>query len=286
MLLLVFAGASVFSFIGFSICELFLGIPLLTKPELMDDFSNPEILPALRVMQVLQALGMLILPAFVYLWLSTSWDNVKQIFASPKRQPVLISIAFFMVAFPAVNFLAELNSSVEIPTIIGDWMSLKEQKANTLTSMFLDMPTVWLLLFNLLMIAILPALGEELIFRGIIQPAFQRLTGNPHIAIWVTAVIFSAVHLQFFGFIPRMLMGVAMGYLFFWSGNLWYPIIAHLTNNGLSVLLSYGIQNGAVNPEIELAGIENLSLAGFSLLFCLMLLYLFKQVTTNRNVAA
>lgn len=286
MLLLVFSGASVFSFIGFSICEVFLGIPLLSNPELMDDFSNPEILPALRLLQVLQALGMLILPAAMYLWISTSWDNMKQMFAHPKRQPFLISIAFFMVAFPVVNFLAELNSMVEIPTVIGDWMYSKEEKASTLTSMFLDMPTVWLLLFNLLMIAILPALGEELIFRGILQPAFQKLTGNPHVAIWVTAAIFSAIHLQFFGFVPRMLMGVALGYLFFWSGNLWYPIIAHLTNNGLSVVLAYGIQNGAVNPEIEFAGIDNLGLAGFSLLFCVMLLYLFKQVTNSRNVTA
>ncbi|MDB4655998.1 CPBP family intramembrane metalloprotease, partial [Flavobacteriales bacterium] len=110
-----------------------------------------------------------------------------------------------------------------------------------------------------------------------LQSGLQRFWKNPHLAIWVTAVVFSAVHFQFLGFVPRMLMGAAMGYLFFWSGNLWYPIMAHFTNNAMAVVLSYGIQHGAVRSEIENAGIENGTMAALSLLFCLMLLYLFKK---------
>lgn len=282
MLLLVFAGASLFSFFGFVVCELFLGIPLLSNPALMDDYSNPDIIAALRLMQVLQAFGMLILPSAVFIWVSSSAYKMKALFAMPKRQPVMLSIAFFMVAFPFINFLAEWNSSIEIPTALGDWMSLKEEKAGTLTSLFLEMPTVELLLFNLLMIAVLPAVGEELIFRGVIQRGLGNLVGNYHVAIWITAILFSAIHMQFFGFVPRMLMGAAMGYLLLWSGNLWYPIIAHLTNNGLSVILAFGIQHGHIQPNIENAGLDNFGLAGFSLLFCLMLMYLFKQVEEEK----
>lgn len=225
----------------------------------------------------MQALGMLIVPSLVYLWVSSSWFEMKGMFATPNRQSFLLSLAFFMVAFPFVNYIAEWNASVEIPTFLGDWMKGKEFQAGKLTELFLDMPNAGLMIFNLLMIAVLPAVGEELIFRGIIQRGLTKQFGNPHLAIWIAAALFSAIHLQFFGFVPRLLMGVAMGYLLFWSGNLWYPIIAHFTNNALSVILAYGIQHGSVEAEIESVGLENATMASFSLVFCLMLLYLFKQ---------
>lgn len=225
----------------------------------------------------MQALGMLIVPSLVYLWVSSSWFEMKGMFATPNRQSFLLSLVFFMVAFPFVNYIAEWNASVEIPTFLGDWMRGKESQAGKLTELFLDMPNAGLMIFNLLMIAVLPAVGEELIFRGIIQRGLTKQFGNPHLAIWIAAALFSAIHLQFFGFVPRLLMGVAMGYLLFWSGNLWYPIIAHFTNNALSVILAYGIQHGSVEADIESVGLENATMASFSLVFCLMLLYLFKQ---------
>lgn len=277
LLLLIFTGASVFSFIGFIISELILGIPLLSEPGLLSDLTDPELLPALRVMQVLQAIGMLILPSLIYLWLTSSAIEVKRMFGVPVRQPVLISIVFFMIALPFVNYISQWNASWEIPTFIGEWMKSKETQAGELTSMFLDMPTVGLLIFNLIMIALLPAVGEELIFRGIMQRGIHRMTANPHLAIWVAAVLFSAVHMQFLGFVPRLLMGVAMGYLYYWSGSLWYPMIAHFTNNAMAVALAYGIQHGSIQADIENAGIDNGTLAAFSLLFCTMLLYVFKQ---------
>ena len=284
LLLLVFTGAAVFSFFGFVIAELFLGIPLLSEPGLLDNLSNPELLPALRVMQVLQAFGMLILPSAIYLWITSSTNEIKRSFGAPIRQPVLISVVLFMVALPFINYLSEWNSTWEIPSIIGDWMKTKELQAGELTGMFLDMPNVGLLIFNLIMIALLPALGEELIFRGIMQRGLYKMSKNPHLAIWIAAVLFSAMHLQFLGFVPRLLMGVSMGYLFYWSGNLWYPIIAHFTNNAMAVVLAFGIQNGYIRPEIEQAGLNNMGLAAFSLLFCFMLLYLFKQHQTSQSL--
>lgn len=276
LLLLIFTGASVFSFIGFVISQLFLDVPLLTQPSLLDDMTNPEVYPALRTMQLLQGFGMLVLPALVYLWISSSWEKTRKLFAEPARQPVLISIAFFMVAFPVVNYLSEWNSSWNLPTFLGDWLEGKESQAGQITELFLDMPNVGLLILNLIMIALLPAVGEELIFRGIMQRGLQK-NMSPHLAIWLTAVLFSAVHMQFLGFVPRMLMGVAMGYLLLWSGNLWYPIIAHFTNNAMAVGLAYGIQHHSINSTLESAGTDNSSLVAFALTFSLMLLYLFKK---------
>ncbi len=280
-----FGGASLFTLFGFILSELFLGIPLLTQPGLLDNLSDPELIPALRLMQVLQAFGMLILPSLAYLWLTSNSRDLKRVFGMPKRQPVLISITFFMVALPAVNFISEWNASWEIPTFIGEWITSKESKAGALTESFLEMPSWIYLAFNLFMIALLPAVGEELIFRGVLQRGLQRINGNPHLSIWVAAILFSAMHMQFLGFFPRLLMGVAMGYLLYWSGNLWYPIIAHFTNNAMAVILAYGIQHGSIQPEIENAGIGNGTLAIFSVLFCGTLLYLFKhhQLSINRQ---
>lgn len=249
---------------------------MLSQPKLLDDMTNPEVFPALRTIQLLQGLGMLIIPALVYLWISSSWGGVKQLFRSPVRQQVMLSVVFFMVAFPFVNYLAEWNATWNLPTIFGDWLEGKESQAGEITKLFLDMPNVGLLVLNLIMIALLPAVGEELIFRGIMQRGLQKRV-NPHVAIWLTAILFSAVHMQFLGFVPRMLMGVAMGYLLFWSCNLWYPIIAHFTNNAMAVGLTYGIQHNSIDSTLESAGTENPTLAAFSLVFCLLLLYLFRQ---------
>ncbi|MCF8461939.1 MAG: CPBP family intramembrane metalloprotease [Flavobacteriales bacterium] len=238
--------------------------------------SNPELIPALRTMQLLQGVGMLIVPSVIYLWVSSSWGNVKALFRSPVRQLVMICIAFFMVAFPLVNYLAEWNAGWNLPTFLGDWLEGKESQAGEMTKLFLDMPNVGLLILNLIMVGLLPAIGEELIFRGIMQRGLQKVV-NPHAAIWLAAILFSAIHMQFLGFVPRMLMGVAMGYLFYWSGNLWYPIIAHFANNALAVGMAYGIQHNYIESALESAGTGNPTIAAFSLMFCLMLLYLFKQ---------
>lgn len=95
------------------------------------------------------------------------------------------------------------------------------------------------LFFNLVIIAILPGIGEELIFRGIIQKQIGLMLRNPIVAIWISAIIFSAIHLQFEGFLPRMVLGIVLGYLYHWTGNLWVPMLAHAFNNGIQIVLIY-----------------------------------------------
>jgi len=112
------------------------------------------------------------------------------------------------------------------------------------------------LALNILIIAILPAFGEELIFRGVLQKILSDLFRNKHAAVWVTALFFSAVHLQFFGFLPRLILGLAFGYLYLWSGTLWLPIIAHFVNNAVPALgaffygwESYNQDSGAIGTK-------------------------------------
>jgi membrane protease YdiL (CAAX protease family) len=101
----------------------------------------------------------------------------------------------------------------------------------------------------MLMLAIIPALGEELIFRACFQKVLGRWTGNYHLAIWLSAIIFSSIHFQFYGFFPRMFLGALFGYLLVWSGSIWLPILAHFLNNGMAVVGAYVLQQEGKNLD-------------------------------------
>jgi hypothetical protein len=96
--------------------------------------------------------------------------------------------------------------------------------------------------------------GEELLFRGALQNVLVEWTKKTHLSVWITAIIFSALHAQFYGFLPRMLLGVILGYTYIWSGSLWLPMLFHFLNNGLAVLFSYLIGKGMLTPTAETVG--------------------------------
>jgi len=122
-----------------------------------------------------------------------------------------------------------------------------------LTELLLNVHTLATLVFNVFLIAVIPALGEELFFRGAVQ-GILRQKMNVKVAIWITAILFSAIHMQFYGFFPRMLLGAFFGYLLFWSENLWLPIVAHFTNNGIAIIFYYLKNNGYKVQDIDTIG--------------------------------
>jgi membrane protease YdiL (CAAX protease family) len=169
---------------------------------------------------------------------------------------------------------------------VEQWMQQKEIALKELTEYLTGFNTLPQLLIGFVVIALIPAIGEELLFRGLIQPRMYRLTGNIHAAIWITGFIFSAIHLQFYGLIPRMLLGVLFGYLYIWSGNLWYPIIGHFTNNGFTLLLIYLHNRKTIDIDIEATSsvpVGTALLSGvvtLSILFALNRYYFRKDTST------
>lgn len=147
----------------------------------------------------------------------------------------ILGIFFLMAAYPLVNLSFLINESIPLPA----WASMFESQAEDTLKAILTMDTPVIFLFNLIIIAILPGIGEELIFRGILQKQVGLIFRSPVAAIWIAAFIFSAIHLQFEGFLPRMVLGAVLGYLYYWTKNLWVPIIAHAFNNGVQVVLIY-----------------------------------------------
>ena len=142
---------------------------------------------------------------------------------------------FLIVAYPIVNLSFLANEAIPLP----EWAKMFESQAEDTLMKILPMPTPFIFLVNLVVIAILPGIGEELIFRGVLQKEIGLMARNPVLAIWIAAIIFSAIHLQFEGFLPRMVLGVVLGYLYYWTGNLWVPMLAHAFNNGIQILLIY-----------------------------------------------
>ena len=122
---------------------------------------------------------------------------------------------------------------------IETWMRNKEASAQLITDQLLNVHSLGALVLLIFVIGILTGIGEEALFRGLLQKLLWEKTGNKHAAIWIGAIIFSTVHFQFFGFIPRMLLGAFFGYLLVWSGNIWLPITAHFFNNSITVVFRY-----------------------------------------------
>lgn len=271
---------------------------------------------ALLLFQALQAIGLFIVPPFVvaYLWSDQPLEWLRIVDSRKSKTPhcahclwgprtvesrktgrlVLLSIGIMLTALPLINLLVSWNEQIRLPESLSGLEQLMQQleaQANALLQQFLTYGNGawWVLLINLLVLAVLPAIGEELTFRGVLQRLLvsrvrqqdrtdcamrtksdsclrsphqniaaqvlsgtpispsekgpgdvsQRSTLNNHLAVWVTAFIFSFIHFQFYGFIPRLLLGALLGYVLLWSGNIRYSMIMHGTNNALSVLLFY-----------------------------------------------
>lgn len=214
----------------------------------------------LKILQLVQSIGMFVIPPLIlgFLW-STKPFRYLQLNRLPKKELTLYAIVIMLIAIPFINLLSQLNQQITFPAFLSSIeaeMKAAELQIAELTQKMLNVKSLDALAFNILLIAILPALGEELFFRGIIQKVLSE-SRNIHLAIWVSAFVFSAIHAQFYGFFPRLLLGAFLGYLLFWSGNLWLPIIAHFTNNAVAVVFYYLKFNGVQVIDIETIGSES-----------------------------
>jgi CAAX protease family protein len=176
----------------------------------------------------------------------------------PNRETALLPIVLSIVGTVAFMFfntiLIEWNAGLHLPEFMSgleNWMKETEEQLAETTIMMTTFDNFGSFLFAFVVIAVLPGIGEEIMFRGILQNSLHKWTKNAHIAIWVSGFIFAAIHLQFYGLVPRMMLGIVFGYLYVWSGNIWFPIIAHITNNGLALIMTYMYQLNATELDID-----------------------------------
>jgi membrane protease YdiL (CAAX protease family) len=242
-------------------------ITLLTTLLTDSDLNN---IMSVKRMQLIQSLVLFVGSPLLLAFL---WSEKPLIYLQLKttnKPSMYVLVAFTMIAaIPFINLLTELNRQISLPETLApieNWMRATELQLEEITLKMLNVHTISDLIFNLFLIAVLAGLGEELFFRGILQKMFGEWR-NAVLAIWLAAFIFSAIHLQFYGFFPRMLLGAFFGYLLFWSGNMWLPILAHTVNNGLAVLFYYLKFNGVQVPDLDTIGTGNtFYLSGISFL--------------------
>ncbi|MAR40310.1 MAG: hypothetical protein CMD22_06625 [Flavobacteriales bacterium] len=281
-----------FIFICIVFLSSFLGVLLssiISPPE--SEMYKPSNVFTLKMMQLIVSVFIFIIPPLFFSYLSRV--NTINIFGFKnkfKRQNLLLVFLIMIFIQPFVVYCMQINTKLlylvsdYIPLIIQNLENM-EQRALELTTLFLTMNSASDLFFNLFLIALIPAFGEELFFRGVVQQYLQKILKNPHLGVCLTACVFSAIHMQFFGFLPRFLLGLILGYLFFYSGNLWMSVLGHFINNALGVLLSYSAFANKLTPDItniEKTGI-NLSQAFFSVAVVLLFFYLYKQINNNVN---
>jgi hypothetical protein len=214
------------------------------------DYTNLDGLNSIRILQSFQTLGLFIFPAVLFAFIHTKQPFTFLGFNRVSLRFLLLSVAFMFIALPGINFLASLNALIPMP----QWAIDLELKALEITEALLTTKSFTIFLSNIFVVAVLPALGEELFFRGVMQPFVSKIVRNSFWGIFITAFVFSAIHFQFQGFIPRLALGMMFGYLYLWSGSLWVPIAVHFVNNACATTIFYLIGNGKLPAHTENIG--------------------------------
>lgn len=247
-------------------------------------FTNP--VAGLRISAVIQDLLIFIVPAIAVAMLSTRYPaSLLSVDKLPDLKITLMALATLIVSVPAMNLLVEWNQNIKLPesmaAIETAMRGMEKAAADTINLLFKE-HSVGALIVNVLIIGVLAGFSEELFFRGALQRLLTVGGRNIHLMIWVTAFVFSAFHLQFYGFVPRLLLGAFFGYLLCWTGSLWLPILIHAVNNSIVVITQWNNNGGENGVDINKIGAEGsdagtILLVAGSVLCTLSLLYLMKR---------
>ncbi|TRX50945.1 CPBP family intramembrane metalloprotease [Fulvivirga sp. M361] len=215
--------------------------------------SNTYKIPLFILQGAATLLGLFVIPA-IYLRFREK-ITLSSLVAKPVSLLPWILTGIITITFMAVNaYFIEWNATITFPEFLSgfeSWARKTEEAAALMTEYLTTFDNTSQFIIAFLVIAVFAALGEELVFRGILQNMLYKASGNIHLAIWLSAFLFSAIHFQFFGFIPRMLLGALFGYLYYWSSNLWMPVFAHFVNNGFTLVMVFLHNNGVVDFDIE-----------------------------------
>ncbi len=252
--LIILIGTIALGLLGYGIAYLIYG-----SDSLMDVLHGVSTTTAeisiLKLLQFMSQLSMFVFPPLALAWMIRK-DKPDFLCLStvPDIAQALAIIILFVASLPIIQYTMSLNQQMQLPESmhsLQEWMLTKENLAAEITKKFLNTSSTSSYLINLLVMAIMPAVGEELIFRGLLTRWVAKITKNIHLNIIITSIIFSAFHLQFFGFLPRFLLGMLLGYSYYFTQSLWSSILLHFTNNAMTVSVYFWVfkSGKSINPE-------------------------------------
>lgn len=241
----------------------------------------------IRIGMVVQDILMFVVPAMVTAVVITRRPaDFLMIRKSPSFTDIIIIVLILVVSSPMMNYIIAWNQSLTLPESlksVQQWMTESEKSVSAMLEMVIGNGSVGGLVISLLLIGVLAGFSEELFFRGTVQRVMETTPINKHIAVWLTAFIFSSIHLQFFGFFPRLLLGAFFGYLAVWSGSIWLPVIAHILNNSFAVTLMWMKERSMDSLDIDTIG-QGGPILMMSIAFtALWILLLYRRLTKNKK---
>jgi membrane protease YdiL (CAAX protease family) len=236
-----------------------------------------------KLLQLFQSLFVFVIPSAIAAYLYST-QPFKELYGSSRIRLNILLISAFSIFISQyfIVWTADVNSRLILPDSwvrLSEWIALSEEGAQKLVTMLTESNHGAAFVINIVLLALLPAIGEEWLFRGHLQKYFAGWTKSIHIAIFITSLLFAAMHLQFMSFLPRFFLGIILGYLFYYGGNLWYSIIGHFTNNFLALLFMHTKDaESVVSNQTELQQVINFSLGvALSGLGVIALLYLIRR---------
>lgn len=240
----------------FCLAGLFLAGSLVT---VINGFYDNQLMQSawgIRVSSGIQMALMFFMPAITLI----VWSGKKPIpflglqYGRSAMNLSLLAVVLLFASMPFISLITQLNQQLTLPEWLSnleDWMQNLETTAQETTNLLLSGTSKWDYLGNLLFIGVFAAVAEEFFFRGVMQQLLVKLFKNRHVGVWMTAFIFSLMHLQLYGFLPRVILGVLLGYLFVYSKNLWIPIFIHFLNNALVVTFNFFLKENTTYQYIE-----------------------------------
>lgn len=240
-----------FSFTGLLLSIVFISI-------LAPVMGGIDSLNFIRVLQVFQSVFIFLVPALLcaYLFNEDGCQYLK-IKKAVNLKVLIYSIILIVAIQPLISFTGYYNKMMTLPESLSELeqsMQAMENSAAALLERLMADHSPDVVIANFIVIAVAAGITEEFFFRGSLQQLVKKICHNRHVTVWITAFIFSFIHFQFYGFVPRMLLGALLGYIFLWSGNLWIPVIVHTLNNALSVALYYKFHSTPVYDRLESFG--------------------------------
>ena len=215
------------------------------------DMSNPKYYYAVIMLQVISTFFIFFLPSWIFAKLC--YSKPVQFTGFQTRfnfKQVVWIVAILALTFPLSATLAELARLIPLPNDLKTKFDTMETTREAQEAILIKINSLSKYLVSIIVIAILPAIFEELLFRGVIQNIFTKWFKGPWVAILLTAFIFSIIHLSFYGFFVRFALGIILGLIFYYSGSLWLVIIFHFFYNGLQVTALYFF-NMTENPNVK-----------------------------------
>ncbi len=242
LLLIIVLSILFFNIFGLALALPIWGNDLVKEVGNITNYDDPASIGFLKYVQLINQLGFFFFPPvfFAFLVHRKIMDYLKLNVRININQ-LFLGILLIFVSVPFIAWLGVINHKMVLPEFLSgieNWMKTKEGDAMKLTKIFIQANSFGTIIVNMFLIAVIPAIGEELLFRGVLIRFFKKWSGSIHLAVILSSFLFSALHLQFYGFLPRFALGLILGYSFVWTGSLWIPIILHFVNNG-SVLAAF-----------------------------------------------